>query len=98
MNVTIARKNNEQCIACTNNNQNIFIMYKDLDRLPYIDGALIVQSTQKGINDVLVNNYEFPVPFQNIAVDIGVVNKFIWKPGLYDNLSNVLDYTEYEKT
>lgn len=97
MNITIARKNNEQCIAYTNNNQNIFIMYKDLDKLPYIADTLIIESSQKNISDVLEKNYAFPVTFQNITVDIGVINKFIWKPGLHDNLSNVLDYTEYEK-
>ena len=97
MNITIARKNNEQCIAYTNNNQNIFIMYNDLDKLPYRADVLIIESSQKSINDVLANNYEFTAPFQNVAIDIGVVNKFIWKPGLHDNLSDVLDYTEYEK-
>lgn len=97
MNITIAKNNNEQCIAYTNKGQNIFILYEDMNKLAYRSNSLIIDSSQKGINDILTDNFGYKTPYKNININIGTINKFIWKPGLHDDLQDVLDYSEYEK-
>ena len=42
MNITIAKNNNEQCIAYTNKGQNIFILYEDMNKLAYRSNSLII--------------------------------------------------------
>lgn len=97
MNITVANGKNEQCIAYTYNNQNVFILYKNLNSLPYRDNVLIIEASQKDINSVLTDNFAYNTPYQNINIDIGTIKKFIWQPGLHDNLQETLEYDEYEK-
>lgn len=89
--VYFSKNENRLLISYQNDKkQNVFLQILRANYAPSLEGILICDSIYS-IKKVIANCFEFPDPDVK-KMEIGIKNKYIWKPFL-DNIQKELDFT-----